>query len=60
MPPATEIPAGTAHHQLLLLLLPCQAHLPHKLSFESRKEMREISFSCFRAERIMGSLFPSN
>lgn len=56
--PAHRDPGGSTQHQLLLLLLPCQAHLPHKLSFEFRKEMREISFSCFRARRIMGSLFP--
>lgn len=58
--PGHRDPLKTMHHQLLLLLLPGQAHLPHKFSFEFRKEMREISFSCFRAERIMGSLFPSN
>lgn len=49
--------------RLLLPLLLCQARLPYKslpLSFEFRKEMREISFSCFRAEGIMGSLFPDN
>lgn len=29
-------------------------------SFGFRKEMREFAFSRFRAERIMGSLFPDN